>query len=112
MNEPRVRKSRSWISIAVLAVVVLYPLSFGPACWIYSRTYSKFHHASSSVFLDTVYYPIIWMQASGPRPVRSMIENYSNWGTARYRIRFHHELRVYEGHIYLWDTGRLKLDVF
>ena len=27
-----------WISVAFVAVLVGYPLSFGPACWITSRT--------------------------------------------------------------------------
>ena len=29
-----------WITVALVAVLVGYPLSFGPACWISSRTNS------------------------------------------------------------------------
>ena len=27
-----------WVTVALVVVLVAYPLSFGPACWITSRT--------------------------------------------------------------------------
>jgi hypothetical protein len=39
-----------WISVALVAVLVGYPLSFGPACWIASR--------SENWKISTFYWPI------------------------------------------------------
>ena len=43
-----------WIIVALVAVLVGYPLSFGPACWITSRT----NVGVSAV--PIVYRPITW----------------------------------------------------
>jgi hypothetical protein len=37
MSEPAKHKVRAWIGQAVVALVVLYPLSIGPAAWMTAR---------------------------------------------------------------------------
>ena len=44
-----------WIAVALVAVLVGYPLSFGPACWIFSRI----RFCSSTVL--NVYRPLDWL---------------------------------------------------
>lgn len=34
-----------WATVALVVVLVGYPLSFGPACWIASRSFPHNHHA-------------------------------------------------------------------
>src|SRR5262249_49742233 len=43
-----------WIAVTLLAIVMLYPLSLGPACWISSRLRAGSHVVS------VVYRPITW----------------------------------------------------
>ena len=43
-----------WLTVALVAVLVAYPLSFGPACWISSRT-------GIGVFtIPSAYRPVLW----------------------------------------------------
>ena len=42
-----------WITVVVLIVLVLYPLSFGPGCWIASRSFPARSH-----FFQAVFWPI------------------------------------------------------
>ena len=51
-----------WITVALVAVLV-YPLSFGPACWITSRL------GHGAVILPVIYWPII----------RNMEHSTPNW---------------------------------
>ncbi|HEV8000699.1 MAG TPA: hypothetical protein VGP63_12520 [Planctomycetaceae bacterium] len=37
-DEPKKRRSWGWIGWALVAAFVLYPLSFGPAAWIFRET--------------------------------------------------------------------------
>ncbi len=73
------RKERwaKWTLAVVVGLLVLYVLSFGPACWIYSRT---FEQESSSTVWDIahrIYYPIL-RQWDGSGPVSSAIDWYAN----------------------------------
>jgi hypothetical protein len=43
-----------WITVALVAVLVGYPLSFGPVCWITS------YSGIGSRLLPMVYHPITW----------------------------------------------------
>ncbi len=51
-----------WITVALVAVLVGYPLSFGPACWITSRT------NVGSGTLSVAYRPLTLMFAN-PGPI-------------------------------------------
>jgi hypothetical protein len=43
-----------WTTVAVVVVLVVYPLSFGPACWLDSRLESE----RTQRALQAVYWPI------------------------------------------------------
>jgi len=77
--------SAVWITVALLAVLVAYPLSFGPACWWFCRPVSAqdtdllegttdermtFHFASrvrvrmgcsQVIFVPKMYWPLGWI---------------------------------------------------
>ena len=69
-----------WITVALVAVLVGYPLSFGPACWITSRT------NLNGKWITIPYRPIICLWDVGPEPVGDLIVWYSgiaasdDWG--------------------------------
>lgn len=65
-----------WTLAAVVAVPVLYVLSFGPACWISSRA-----NSGSSV-VSAVYRPLTW-GASRNNHVDDALSWYSEIGAAR-----------------------------
>ncbi len=53
-----------WATVAVVAVLVAYPLSFGPACWIAWR-------ASRAVpVIAMIYSPLVRTGFRGPAPIR------------------------------------------
>jgi hypothetical protein len=59
---PKKRRERPfafWIGVVILAGGVLYPLSFGPACWLDSRRNSNAISTTSSRLFSTVYRPIV-----------------------------------------------------
>jgi hypothetical protein len=65
-----------WAAIVVV-VVLMYPLSFGPACWLTSR--GIFFHT----FTARAFYPVVWAATFGPRPIRDGIQWYATVGTAQ-----------------------------
>src|SRR5262245_50622831 len=60
-----------WVTVAV-SVALLYPLSFGPACWIASRD------GGEPEALLTAYWPLIWVELNGPAPL-----SHSIWWSTR-----------------------------
>jgi hypothetical protein len=67
MSDPKKKAGVAiWASVVVV-VGLLYPIRFGPACWLTSR----------GIVLHTViaraFYPIVWLATFGPRPCFSMI---------------------------------------
>lgn len=44
-----------WATVVVAAVLVTYPLSWGPACWIATRT-----HTDDGPVFSTLYWPMGW----------------------------------------------------
>jgi hypothetical protein len=55
-----------WATVALVVVLVVYPLSFGPACWLDSRTLLP---AWSVRFLRSFYSPML----DGPKSVRDAL---------------------------------------
>jgi len=53
-----------WATVVVVVVLVAYPLSFGPACWIAWRA------ASAAPVIATIYSPLIRAGFRGPAPIR------------------------------------------
>jgi hypothetical protein len=56
-----------WITVVLLALLVAYPLSIGPALWYSIR------HAPANVRILTAYRPLAWMIQESPAPVRRFI---------------------------------------
>ena len=66
-----------WITVALVAVLVGYPLSFGPACWLMSR---------STIGRDAimfVYQPIDYAWMHGPERAARCINWYCYAGSDR-----------------------------
>ncbi len=60
-----------WITVALVAVLVGYPLSFGPACWISSRT----NYGAKSI--PVIYRPICFALAYTPESMTAAIRGYA-----------------------------------
>ena len=61
------------IVVSLLTLPLVYALSFGPACWIQSRTSFK---ASEKLYLR-VYQPVGWVDQHGPEFLRRAIWQYA-----------------------------------
>ena len=59
-----------WITMALVAVLVGYPLSFGPACWLADRRVLPIHKTA------TVYRPILAAAYHGPADIRRALQWY------------------------------------
>jgi hypothetical protein len=60
-----------WITVALVAVLVGYPLSFGPACWLTRREVLPFRPTAH------FYGPIIEVASTGPGWIRVAVGWYS-----------------------------------
>src|SRR5262245_63765989 len=60
-----------WATVVVVVVLVAYPLSFGPACWLCEKG------ALSQRIGWTMFRPVTWLVLHGPRPVSSLIQAYA-----------------------------------
>jgi hypothetical protein len=58
MTSPRKPTAGFWITVALVAVLVGYPLSFGPACWSCSRM--------PQWQLPRAYWPVGWICSTCP----------------------------------------------
>ena len=65
-----------WIVVALIAVLVGYPLSFGPACWISSRT------TLGADWLPCGYRPVISGLNLKPTRLAAAIQWYARLGAA------------------------------
>jgi hypothetical protein len=61
-----------WTAIAVVFLPVLYLTSFGPACWISSRTNTQ--------ALPAAYLPIGWLLGNSPRLIVIALVEYAQVG--------------------------------
>lgn len=76
MTSPRKHPSVAfWITVALVVVLVAYPLSLGPACWITSRT------GRGASALGTIYAPILSVAKTFPK-MGECIRWYSAVGAA------------------------------
>ncbi len=77
-NHPCKPTAGFWISVALLTVLVGYPLSMGPACWLTSRLDAGTHA------IAVIYRPIFIVSESvGSRRLDSAIRWYAGLGSAR-----------------------------
>jgi hypothetical protein len=59
----------------LVAALLAYPISFGPACWWFSQ---KGLAAARAVRIASqIYWPFGWIIANGPRPVRRVVNWYA-----------------------------------
>jgi len=65
-----------WLTVALVAVLVGYPLSFGPACWIRARL----GNAPKWEVTDSIFRPVLMAWFHGGTPGK-MIKWYANVGS-------------------------------
>jgi hypothetical protein len=62
-----------WATVVVVVALVVYPLSFGPACWGLDR------RIGDPCAIAAVYRPVLWLWVvSGPQWVGESISWYAN----------------------------------
>jgi hypothetical protein len=67
-----------WITLALVAVLVGYPLSAGPAFWIYIKTGEPLWAGTA---LETIYWPLSESLGAGPRIIWDAFTWYMHlWG--------------------------------
>jgi hypothetical protein len=64
-----------WTSVVVAVVLLAYPISFGPACWMADR-----EMVAVSLVRD-LYDPLVALIVAGPRPVQRMMFYYGEAGS-------------------------------
>src|SRR5262249_3659299 len=73
-----------WIAVALVVVVLAYPISFGPACWWCSREFEiNFNPGKGWPKAPRIYWPMGWLARNGPLPIRRMIKSYALRRTTR-----------------------------
>jgi len=75
---PRVK---SWL-ITAIVLLLLYPVSFGPACWISSRA------QPSGEVVSAVYRPVISSWRGASPEVRDPVTKFVIWGIPGGRINY------------------------
>jgi hypothetical protein len=59
-----------WATVGLVVVLVGYPLSCGPACWVVNQKWCPSQLIDVFVW---VWWPIGWLQNYGPQPIRDII---------------------------------------
>ena len=64
-----------WATVIVVAVLLAYPLSFGPACWCFAKEPAVWEGCVGTrpKVAPHAYWPIGWLAKNGPRPVHDAI---------------------------------------
>jgi hypothetical protein len=70
-----------WTLATVVVLPVLYVLSFGPTCWVYSRVASE-DDAEEWVTTDFIYAPLLWVWRFHDGIICRTIDWYANVGAA------------------------------
>ncbi len=63
-----------WIVVALVAVLVAYPLSIGPATWLRDQAPSQ--KLAWRIF-SFCYAPVLWVYDRSPQPVKDTVEWYA-----------------------------------
>jgi hypothetical protein len=67
-----------WITVALVAVLVAYPLSLGPIIWIFGHTSPPL---SAFQIAGWIYEPLDWTIKRSPQPISDLFVNYlALWG--------------------------------
>jgi hypothetical protein len=77
MSEPRKKPGAAfWATVVVVVLLVLYPLSFGPACWIATRR----DDSASKTILQVGYRPVLELLIASPEWTHRPLEWYLGCG--------------------------------
>jgi len=63
-----------WLTLALVAALLLFPVSFGPAVWGATRGYLDRRS------VEKIYRPIFWAGVHGPEPVKAGIHWWGGLG--------------------------------
>ena len=74
MSASHAKSGFGFWAIAALAITLLYPLSFGPACWASQRAEGK------GTLISAVYQPMLQLAHRGPDVLSSPVLRYAQWG--------------------------------
>jgi hypothetical protein len=74
MTDSRTKFRFGFWPIVLLGITLLYPLSFGPACWISQRT------GANGAVVSAVYQPVLQVACRSPLAVATCVLNYAQWG--------------------------------
>jgi len=77
MIDPKQSASVFWITVALLAALVVFPLSMGPACWISSRM------NSGMAAVELIYQPLMRACWHGATP-SGILWKYVVWGSVEW----------------------------
>src|SRR5262245_25984190 len=74
----RKKPTAGFWTVALVVVLVGYPLSFGPACWVTSRT------GFGASVIPTIYRPMTWAWRNGGvhRALGKTLDRYCSFGAA------------------------------
>lgn len=71
-----------WATVVLVAALVGYPLSFGPAVWVIDH--DDLPAAWAVDAFEVLYRPIIWLEENGPTPISYAIDSYIElWQTGK-----------------------------
>lgn len=75
MGERHQKTLWPWILTTVVAVLILYPLSLGPAIWLQASG----HWPASMFWADHVYDPLRWVIYHSPQQIQDAWVSYLTW---------------------------------
>ncbi len=75
MTDDRKKLLNPWIVGVLIGLPVLYVASFGPACWVTSRT------GAGAALLPSAYRPVTWIWERSPTPVAGLFKSYAKFGS-------------------------------
>jgi hypothetical protein len=78
MSEGHPNRWRPWVWLTLLAMLLLYPLSVGPAAWIVARADSPAVYA----FVHTLYSPLRSL-SSQSKTAENILSRYVVWWASR-----------------------------
>ena len=76
-----------WATVGLVVVLVGYPLSFGPACWLAKPKKQEFVSIEKWNFSynplavpPRIYFPLCWLATHGPAPISQCFRWYAFLG--------------------------------
>ena len=78
-RNPKQPGATFWATVVIVVVLVAYPLSFGPALGLHSRSHydgAGGRYEQLNELIGLCFYPVIYADDRGPRPLRRAIRWY------------------------------------